>query len=228
MNQPVNQPVNQLSDSSNQPALFPDESREPRKKTKPSLESLWALHGLLRKEAQSVLGKPAKSLTLTTTRRKAITALLAAGHSEELLIEAWSQSRNDAIRDKSMKWFNGSTELRPNNVSRLSGQYEGGSAESAKKSNGHVIGGNKGWGTAMVAGAGSISQAEIDRLKREAAESDDLMVRTQAWEMSRDHVIVKRYDIKSIAELYARHKILTPAEIEDRSQWTKEQNQPPS
>jgi hypothetical protein len=165
---------------------------------------------------------------MTATRRKAINALLAAGHSEEVLIEAWSQSRNDAIKSKSMKWFNGSTELRPNNVSRLSGQYEGATAESAKNSNGHVIGGNRGWGTAIIAGAGGISEVEQARLKRESEESDDLLIRTEKWEMERDHVIVARYDIKSIAELYARRRILTTEEIEDRSRWTDEMNQPPT
>ena len=225
-NQPINQPINQESDSDNpadQPDLFPDDARVARKHTGPSLDSLWARHGALRNEAQSSLGKLETSLPLDGTRRKALKALLAAGHSESALIDAWSQARNDAIKNKSMRWFNGSTEIVPKNASRLSGQYEGESAESAKNSNGRVIGGIKGWGTAIIAGAGSISAAEQGRLKQDEQESDDLMARTQAWEMKRDHVIVERYGIKTIDELYARRRILTPSELEERQSWPEEQ-----
>lgn len=114
-----------------------------------AIKALWAQHQAFRHEAQECLGKPKRSQGLTSDVEKRLLALIAGGFTEDQLLDAWRQARNEAIRHphernrknaNPLHWFNGATELRPETVTRLSGQYDGKTAAEAAQQPTTMIG----------------------------------------------------------------------------------------
>lgn len=189
----LNHPINQSTEapSSHPPTptqLDLDGQDDPQRITERSqpLAPLWARHEVLRNEAKRSLGKRTRTNKLSLTVRKMLAALLKAGHEEDELIAAWSQARNEAITKQDMRWFNGVTELRPENVVRLAGQYHGETVDDAREARRHIIGGNKGWGVANVCEtdtlptAAQAKQDEWDRRKQAASDEWDRLRFEQA------------------------------------------------
>lgn len=202
MNHPVNQPIESESKTLGSAPVQIDihGADDPGPPEAPKLEPLWARHGILRSEALANLRKPATRLKLTKHVRKLLTALVASGYDEPALIAAWSQARNEAITAQSMEWFNGSTELRPDNVQRLSGRYLGADADEARENRRKVIGGNRGWGTAIVAESSSLSresedkETEWNRRKNAAQAEWEILMFAQARDILAPYGITNWHD----------------------------------